>query len=254
MPEELVGLIKNHKDAYVNFLKQEKRLETSFIEENIDTYKEKFQPIIAELKSKISRGNFKELPEYLGAGSNGSAFRIEVDGKVYAAKFSRNVTQANFEIKPLIRAKGIPRASQLVSYSFEDGVVVMELLSGTDVTNFTPDEAPEYSDEHIIQLIDTVIELDAQGLVVDPKPSNFIYDEKQGFSVLDYHLKHAGGRYGLPQEIMDLRFGLTARKFESLDYKAADYEEKEQSQRIEKYKIYLPMMVRFLGILKNKGN
>ena len=64
--------------------------------------------------------------------------------------------------------------------------------------------------------------------------------------------KHVGGRYGLPQEMMDLKIGLTARKFEPLDYKAPDYEEKSKAQAIEKYKISLPMMVRFLGILKEK--
>ena len=233
-------------------MRQERKLETSFIEENIKTYKEKFQPVIAELKAKMAQGNFKELPEYLGSGRNGSAFRVEVDGKTYAAKFSRYIPQANFEIKPLIRAKDIPHTSQLVSYSFEDGVVVMELLPGTDVTNFTPEEAPEYSDEHIIQLINTVRELDAKGLVIDPKPSNFMYDPEQGFSVLDYHLKNVGRRYGLSQEVMNLKFGLTARKFPPLDYKDPDYEEKSKAESLEKYKISLPMMVRFLGILKEK--
>ncbi|MFA5248880.1 MAG: hypothetical protein WC415_06755 [Patescibacteria group bacterium] len=252
LPEGIVSLIQKHKDSYVNFLRQERKLETSFIKENIKIYKEEFQTVIAELKVKMVQGNSKELTEYLGSGSNGSAFRIEVGEKTYAAKFSRNVTQANFEIKPLIRAKNIPHTSQLVCYSFEDGVVIMGLLPGTDVTNFTPEEAPEYSDEHIIQLINTVRELDTKGLVVDPKPSNFMYDSEQGFSILDYHLKHVDGRYGFPQEVMDLRFGLTARKFEPLNYKAPDYEEKAKAQSIERNKIFLSMMIRFLGILKEK--
>ncbi len=252
LPEELVGLIQKHKDAYINFLRQERKLETSFIEENIKTYKEKFQLVVAELKTKMAQGNFKELPEYLGSGSNGSAFRIEVDGKTYAAKFSRSTTQANFEIKPLLRAKDIPNTSQLVSYSFEDGVVIMELLDGTDVTNFTPEQAPEYIDKNIIQLIDTVRELNAQGLSIDPKPSNFMYDPEKGFSVLDYHLKQSGSNYRLPQQIISLKTALSARKFEKLDYKAPDYEEKSKLQSIEQNKIFLPLMIRFLGILKEK--
>tara|TARA_Y100000031_G_scaffold154518_1_gene202461 strand:- start:54 stop:1157 length:1104 start_codon:yes stop_codon:yes gene_type:complete len=252
LPEELVGFIQKHKDTYVDFLRQERKLETSFVEKNIETYNDKFHPMIAVLKKKMAEGNPKELAEYLGSGSNGSAFRIEVDGKIYAAKFSGNVTQANFEIKPLLRAKGIEHTAQLESYSFEDGVVIMELLPGTDVSNFTPEEAPEYADEHIVQLIDTVRELDERGLVIDPKPSNFMYDPEQGFSVLDYHLKHDGERYGLPQAIMDLKVALTERKFERLDYNAPDYEEKAKAQAIERYKISLPMMVRFLGILKEK--
>ena len=252
LPEELVGLIQKHKDAYLHFIRQERKLETSFIEENIKKYKERFQSVITVLKARMAQGNFKELPEYLGSGSNGSAFRVEVDGKTYAAKFSRSLTQANFEIKPLLRAKNIPHTSQLVSYSFEDGVVIMELLPGTDVTNFTPEAAPEYPDRHIIQLIETVKELDAKGLVIDPKPSNFMYDPEKGFSVLDYHLKHEGGSYGLPQEIMDLRLGLTARKFDALDYDAPDYKERAKAQSIERNRIFLPLMVRFLSILKEK--
>ncbi len=252
LPEQLVELIQKHKESYITFLRQERKLETSFIEENIKTYKEKFQSVIAELKARMAQGNFKELPEYLGSGSNGCAFRVAVDGKTYAAKFSRKIAQANYEIKPLIRAKDIPHTSQLVSYSFEDGVVIMELMPGIDVTNFTPEEAPEYSDEHIIQLIDTVRELDAKGLVIDPKPSNFMYDREHGFSILDYHLKHHGGGYGLPQQIMDLKVGLAARKFEKLDYKAPDYKNKANAQAIERNKIFLPLMIRFLGILKEK--
>ena len=49
---------------------------------------------------------------------------------------------------------------------------------------------------------------------------------------------------------MDLKIGLTARKFESLDHKAPDYQEKADAQAIERYKISLPIMIRFLGILK----
>jgi len=252
LPEDLVAIIESNKDAYVRFLRQERNLETSFIEENIKNYRENFQPAIKALKAKMSQGNFKELPEYLGSGSNGSAFRIAVDGKEYAAKFSQSITQANFEIKPLLRAKSIPHTSQFVAYSFEDGVVIMELLEGTEVTNFSPEDAPEYTDEDIVQLIDTVRELDAKGLVIDPKPSNFMYDPKEGFSVLDYHLKQEGSSYGLPQEIMDLKLCLTARKWKLLDRHAPDYEEQIDSLSIEQNKVFLPMMARFLGILKEK--
>lgn len=254
LPEELIGLIQKNKDAYVNFLRQERKLETSFIEENIQTYKERFQPAVAELKARMAEGNPKELAGYLGSGSNGSAFRIEVGGHAYAAKFSRSITQVSFEIKPLLRAKGIPHTAQLVGYSFEDGVVIMELLPGTDVTNFTPEGAPEYSDENIIQLIDTVREMDVKGLVIDPKPSNFMYDKEQGFSILDYHLKNVKSRYGLPQQIINLMGVLTAGKYKLLnyDYKDTDYEEKARAQAIEQNKVSLPMKIRLLSILKEK--
>lgn len=252
LPEELVDLIHKHTDVYVQFLRKEKNLELSFQEENIRLYTSTFKPVIADLKKKILTSDMKTMPEYLGSGSNGAAFRIVVDGKAYAAKFSRNVVQANFELKPLIRAKGIPHTSQLVSYSFEDTVVIMELLPGTTVTNFTPDNAPVYSEEHIVQLIETVRELHERGLVIDPKPSNFLYDEREGFFVLDYHVAGSQTGYSLPQIIMDLRFALTARRYPVLDYKAPDYEEKYKQQSLERYRISLPLLVQFLTILSEK--
>lgn len=251
LPEELADLIHAHKSAYISFLRRESKLETSFIEDNIDTYKTKFQPVVAELKAKMANGNAKLLPEYLGSGSNGSAFRIQVEGKMYAAKFSGSITQANFEIKPLLRAKGIPHTAQLTSYSFEDGVVIMELLPGKTVTDFTMENAPQYPHHHIVQLIETVRELGEKGLSIDPKPSNFIYDPQEGFSILDFHLKN-GADYDLPQEIIDLSLALTARKQERLDYNAPDWREKEDVQIAKKDAVYLQTMVLYLGILQDK--
>jgi len=255
LPEDMVDLIQRNREAYFNFLNQEKFLDTSSVEQNIRNYKDKFQPLIIELKKKTAEGNPKEIQEYLGSGGNGSAFLIEVGGKKYAAKFSKSITQINYEIKPLIKARGIPYTAQLVNYSFEDGVIITELLPGKEVTNFTPEEAPDYSDEDIIQLIETVKELDSRGLVIDPKASNFMYDREKGFSILDYHIQNKAKNYGLPQEIMDLlsfNSALTARRFEKIDYKSPDFEEKTRIQTTEKYKIFLLMSVKFLGILKDK--
>jgi len=128
LSENVVDLIKRNRDLYFVFLNQGGFLDTSLVEQNIKNYRDKFQPSIIELKKKTANRNPKELPEYLGSGSNGSAFLITVEGKKYAAKFSGSTTQINFEIKPLIKAKGIPHTAQLVNYSFEDGVIITELL------------------------------------------------------------------------------------------------------------------------------
>ena len=246
---ELTELIESNRQRYIEFLRRGKKDEIQFRKENAERFKEKFEPAINALKEKIEAGDAKE--QYLGSGSNGDAYRIEVDGKEYAAKFSRSLTQANFEIKPLVRAEGIDHAAQLAAYSFEHQVVIMELMPGTDVTNFSPENAPDYSDDDIVQLIETVQELDRNGLMIDPKPSNFLYDEKEGFSVLDFHLKQAHHE-SLADSIMSLRIALTARKWPRLNYKADDYDEKSAEQSIEQNKIYLPMMVRLLTILRDK--
>lgn len=249
LPEELQQAIERNKDKYVAVLRSAEKKDIDFRRGNVELYNTKFKAAIDSLKEKISTAHNPEgLPEYLGSGSNGSAYVIEVNGIKYAAKFSRSITQANFETKPLLQAKGIGNTAQLVAYSFPDSVVIMELLPGTDVTKFTPENAPNYSDEHIESLIKKTIELDNRGIAIDPKPSNFIYDENDGFSILDFHLKNPNANYTLADSIMDLRLALTIRDWPHLDFATPEYEK----QSLEKSKIYLPMMVRFLDILGNK--
>lgn len=251
LPAELVEIIEKNKEAYIHFLRREKREEIEFREQNIIKYNTTFKPVIHELKTKMSQFDYNQIPGYLNSGSNGSAFKIEVNGKFYAAKFSKSITQENFEIKPLLRAKGIEHVAQLIAYSFEDGVVIMDLLPGTDVTKFLPDQAPEYSDKHIVQLIETAIDLYNRGLIIDPKPSNFLYDQKEGFSVLDFHLR-GNNSYSLGDMIIDLRTALSVRDWPRIDWSADNSDLEYSKQKTEKDKIYLPMMIRFLSILKNR--
>lgn len=247
-PDRVKELVEQHRDAYVQFFRENRQLDNTSIIENNRLYQEKFAPVIAELKQRIGTGKGKELPEYLGSGSNGSAFRITVDGKEYAAKFSSSITQQNFERKPIERAKGIAHAAQLTCYSFQDQVVIMEMLTGKDVTSLKPEEMPLYPDEHVIQLIEKVKELDAKGIVIDPKPSNFMYDPKEGFSILDFHIKR-GTHSNIETQLMWLRTVLAARDFGKPDYKD---DEKMRLQSIEKYKVYLPTSIQFLRIMQEK--
>lgn len=251
VPEDLQKLIENNRGKYLDLLRSTKKEEIDFRKENIELYNSKFKSVIDSLKEKMSSSqNPKDLPAYLGSGSNGSAYIIEVDGKKYAAKFSSSLTQANFETKPLLHAKGIENVAQLISYSFADGVVIMELLHGRNVNNFTPENAPEYSDEHIEKLILTVIDLYNNGITIDPKASNFMYDEINGFSILDFLLSNRSSSIG--EIVMWLKVALTHRDFPYLDYKEDDYEQKSKAQALERNKIELPMMIRFLTILQNK--
>lgn len=252
IPAELRDLIERNKQKYISFLKGEKKEEIEFRKQNVELYKEKFQESIRNLKERMKQGNIKDLPEYLGSGSRGSAFRIEVDGQEYAAKFSSSITQSNFEIKPLLRAKGVEHTAQLVAYSFEDEGVIMNLLPGTEMERFTPEEAPEIKDEHIIQLIETTKELYNKGIVVDPKPSNFLYDPEEGFSLLDFHLAQGMHPTGIGDVIISLKLTLTKRKFPNIDWKADDYEEIVKDRTLQENKIFLPMMIRFLHILQER--
>ncbi len=251
LSDDLRELIEDNKEAYLQFLR-EREYETEKIEESIALYKEKFSAVISGLKEKMLEGDPKQLPEYLGSGSNGSAFKIEVDGKEYAAKFTNSVVQSNFEIKPLLIADGIEHVSQFVCHSFEDGVVVMELLPGTDITNFTAENAPEYTEKDLEQLVDTVVKLESAGLVIDPKASNFLYGPENGFSVLDYHLQRENGGHIIGKSIMRLMHALTYRPYVPIDWDAPDSDEKIKRTSIEDLRRRLSMLLRVLKIVKLK--
>jgi len=251
LSDELRKLIEDNREAYLQFLR-EREYETEKIEESIALYKEKFGAVISSLKARMLEGDPKQLPEYLGSGSNGSAFKIEVDGKEYAAKFTNSVVQSNFEIKPLLKADGIEHVSQFVCHSFEDGVVVMELLPGTDVTNFTSENAPEYTEKDLEQLVDTVVKLESAGLVIDPKASNLLYSPESGFSVLDYHLQRENSGHIIGKSIMNLMHALTYRPYIPIDWDAPDSDEKIKRSTNEDLRRKLSMLLRVLKIVKQK--
>jgi len=237
---EKVLEIKRQIDTINQKLNQEIKEKTKWI---TDFWKKNkiASDIISKQKWLISK-----IPWYLGSWSNGSAFLIEIDWKKYAVKFS-SVNQMDFEIKPLIKAKGIKNVAQLVSYSFNDGVVIMDLLPWKDVSSFTIDDDIYFKDEHIEAVIQKVIELYNNWIIIDPKPSNFMYDKGIWFSILDFHLSN--WQQSIWNMVMWLKVMLWMRKIpENISYETKEYND----YKLKFDKIYLSTMVRFLSILKQK--
>ncbi len=247
-PEELKSLIADHKDAYVLFLRKTRRQEREFLEKNIRLYNERFRTVVQELKHKIASADHpREVEGFLGSGGNGSAFKVVIDGRKLVIKFTDSLYQNNFEIKPLLRTRHIPHTPELVAFSLEDGVKIMSFLPGDVVSSFSPENAPSYPDEHIIQLIETVLELEQNGIVIDPKPSNFVYSGPDGFGVFDFHLSN-GTKFARPeQQVMSLYNMLTTRKYPDYDWNDEIAYEKH---RIARGKDFLPMLIRFLTIMQ----
>lgn len=210
---DLRDIIEKYKDRYINFLRQKtERKKILSAEDYLKLYNNKFRTIVEELKKKFAEEGEK-MPEYIGKGSNGRGFKINLEGQDYCIKIHSNLMQGNYELKALRRGKGMPRLSQLTAYSLEDGVTVMEFLPGKEVTQFELDQEPKYTDEEIKQLMNIVVEMDENGLVIDPKPSNFMYDKDKGFSILDYHTKVKGNDRTVADSIADLRVALSYKNY-----------------------------------------
>ncbi len=244
-PAVLETLVTKHGDAYADFVQGVSLEAVTERVDNAQLYDKKFRDIVKGLKEDIDTKTLDEIPGYLGGGSNGHAFAIEVDGQTYAVKFGGAV-QMNYELKALHRGKGIPNLSQLVAYSFEDTATIMECLPGKNVSEYNVNTRPQYTTEEIVNLISTVEIMSKNGLVIDPKESNFMYDPDVGFSILDYHISE--GHYQLPDAMLALPHALT------FDYRIHDYGMEDRAYDDVQYQYTLnklKMEARVLHILND---
>lgn len=253
-PPALREAIANHWESYVHFLTDasaQDKVAMRLAERNAEYYTQTFGTEVKRLKREVRGG--KAAGRFIGRGSNGEAYALEKGGHEYVVKFSGSATQANFELRALMLAKGIPRAAQLKAYSFEDQAVVMDRLPGKDVTQLDPAIASKATDQQMADLVKTIQQLAARGLVVDPKPSNFMYDRKAGFSVLDYHTAHANSSK-VAEQVMSVRHALTWQ----LDtYKYPEHDDPEADKKIRQHSAelqreYLPRLIRFVTVLEEQ--
>lgn len=171
--------------------------------ESLD-YQSKFQEPVGQLLQRITENQDpRSLPEYLGRGSNADVYRISSEGKDFAVKLLRR-GEVKDAIKPMQMSVGIDHTAKLVAFSEQDNAVVMELIAGKPVTELTPETSPDYKDEEIVELINTIIQLNERGLVMDPKLSNTMYSPETGFTLLDYHVRTHGDPTNLTQEMFML--------------------------------------------------
>lgn len=254
-PEELKRAIQNYWDTYVHFLRDlqaEDRLAITLAERNADYYEQKFSGPVKGLKRAISREG-EESNGFIGRGSNGAAYALVVDGYEYVVKFGASAIQTNFDVRALIRAKGIPQVAQIVAYSFEDHVQIMERMPGKDVTQSIEAELNALKDRQIVELIQTVQHLTNRGLVIDPRPSNFMYDKDEGFGVLDYQVAHQDST-SMVVQIMLLRLALSAKQ-DDFEWPVVDdpqAEKKQEQHAVDMQRFYLPRLIRFVMILQEQ--
>lgn len=253
-PLDLREAITNHWEAYVHFLEGasgEEKLAIQFAERNAKYYDQTFASEVRELRRDIKQG--KAGDSFLGKGSNGQVYSLEKDGVEYAVKFNSSINQSNFELRALLLAKGIPKVAQLVAYSFEDHAVVMERLPGKDVTQLPSGILEKATERQMVELVRSVQQLADRGLVIDPKPSNFLYDRKNGFSVLDYHIAHEHSSKKAEQ-VMSLRYALTwqPNDFSYPDHDDPELKKKIRQEAINKQREYLPRLLRFVIVLEDR--
>ncbi len=149
-----------------------------------------FKPAIDKLTLELAGvSTHEDHPSFMGDGSNAAVFSIEHDGKKYAARIPHrkegSAATIDSHLAGAVLAKDIPRLEHIVAASYEDGATIAEIMPGKEVSYLTAGEIHQVTDAQLEELVDTVVLAEQRGIVIDPKPSNVLYDPEAGYSIVD---------------------------------------------------------------------
>lgn len=155
-------------------------------------------PNLREYIAKASEeGDFRKVTEalaehesHIGSGDQGVAFGFTHNGKEYVAKMSREAGGAakavDGDLLGLICGEGMPHMQQVAAISYVDGIIVTERLPGKDLEKLDPEVLSGATKEQLRDALITMHAAFERGIRFDPKPSNYVYDPKDGFGFIDY--------------------------------------------------------------------
>ncbi len=185
------------KKEYADFLKDPTTREQSRNLAKMSRTYDKLAPKITGMDIQdISYKDAGEHPNILGRGSNKAAFafRAEVDGveKDLVALVDHAPDKSYAKAKLLERAsnlalvKGRAGFEQGVAWSNDPPVVVAERAYGVSLEELSSEQANNILPEHWQKLATNVEAVANLGIALDPMLSNFYYDPKEGFTVIDF--------------------------------------------------------------------
>lgn len=207
---------------------------------------------VSKTDDRPYRERMKELNDaFAGSGTNANAYSVAINGHELIAKVGKSGRMVG-GIGVLMSARGIPHVPQLVAYSDDETVVVMTKMPGLDPYDYRDRQipVPEYTDQQVEELLNTAILLENRGIEIDPKPSNFLYDPKEGFSIIDFPRRK---REELkPTQPHEKSFRWIGRVLQNFVTKL-DVQESlpEREQIIEEFKIRLDAKIRFTTLVQN---
>lgn len=233
-------------DQYVNFLRQlspEERADVAFLADASKRYSD-----FRESVEQATHGANEESTNYLGRGIGGRAYRFSQDGVDYAVKFGNNSWS---NIPAFRRAKDIDGVSHLYAADLDNNIAVMNLVPGTLADKMSFAEKDAIPTEHLEAAIAKAIEMFKKGLMIDPKPSNFLYDKDKGFGFIDYRSRVHSQYDTLSNQVMGLTTMLQVvtdnDTYQTLTYGTPEYAAFNAKRTAETIKV----QSKFLDILES---
>ncbi|MDQ5971940.1 MAG: hypothetical protein QG553_99 [Patescibacteria group bacterium] len=183
------------KQSYVDYLRQTGGNSNPEVHGRADILHkfQDFAPTVTKLKAELADpAARRQHPDFLGHGTNSDVFKISQGGKLFAVRIpfgeATHPVSIDMHVASAIRGKGIPHMEQIIAASYEDGVTVAEMMPGKVIGDLSPEDVSQVTDQQLEDLVDTVIVANQRDIIIDSKPSNFLYDQHQGFGIVDYHV------------------------------------------------------------------
>lgn len=151
-----------------------------------------FKPLVETLRNELSQlDDVRDHPSFLGGVTLCSAYELKHPSGHYVIRFpGKEINDSEWfvrgHVESAVLGNGVNHLEQLVAASYEDAVLVTQFIPGKEVEKLESDEVSLINDKHLIGLIRTLAIATEKGIEIDPSPSNFFYDEKEGFGIIDY--------------------------------------------------------------------
>lgn len=133
--------------------------------------------------------------DLIASGLDADVYAYNHGGEDYVVRvvkkevLAANPAKTDDYVTALLHGRGIKGLEQVVAGSYQDGVVVSERAPGNSLKELlasNPEGVNNIPDAHLTQLLTLFGQMQERGLVADVNHGNLIYDEKQGFTLVDY--------------------------------------------------------------------
>jgi hypothetical protein len=189
-PDEAIPSV----EGYTQYVRDKGGVKHEAIKGRVDLLMEfsKFAPEVEVLQEEISQlASLSTSPHYLGEGTSAVAFKLAHEGKDYVTLIPRfrgsSGSLIDGRIAGAMRVRGEPHFEQVVAASYDSGITISELIPGKPSTKLTPEEIEAIPSEHLEELLRTLTIAHDKGISIDfIGGSNFIYDPRTGFHVIDF--------------------------------------------------------------------
>lgn len=179
--------------AYVDFLRHKQGMRNKAIAkraELLDNFAT-FTTGISSLKLDLSIDNLGDHPTYMGSGMDSDAYMLHRPDGDFAVRLPRKsdiaVRVVDGHLAAAANIADAPRFERVVAASYESGVTVSEVMTGTEITALDLPTVRAITQEQVNDFVSLFEAADRQGVITDIAESNIFYDPTEGFGLIDVH-------------------------------------------------------------------